>query len=86
MNTTEPAEIPEDESEYDKWFRAQVEAGLKEADDPNTEWFPHEVIQAEMEKERIWLEALIAAGRTSSGDMERDIEELKASGHWPHSA
>jgi hypothetical protein len=85
MNTSDPAAVPDDESEYDKWFRAEVEAGLREADDPNTEWFPHEVIQAEMAQERIWLEALIAAGRTSSGNLERDYEELQASRNQPDS-
>lgn len=29
--------------EYDKWFCEQVEEGLKEADDPNTQWVPNEV-------------------------------------------
>lgn len=27
---------------HDSWFRSQVEAALKEADDPNTEFTPHE--------------------------------------------
>ena len=27
---------------HDRWFRAQVEQGLKEADDPNAEWISHE--------------------------------------------
>lgn len=27
---------------YDKWFREQVEEGIKEADDPNTEWVSNE--------------------------------------------
>jgi len=27
---------------YDKWFRAEVEQGLKEADDPNTQWVSNE--------------------------------------------
>jgi hypothetical protein len=31
---------------YDAWFRAEVEAGLREADDPNTIW----VTQEEMKR------------------------------------
>ena len=27
---------------HDKWFRDQIEEAIKEADDPNTEWVPHE--------------------------------------------
>lgn len=27
---------------YDKWFRAQVEEAVKEADDPNTQWVSNE--------------------------------------------
>ncbi|WP_293234582.1 hypothetical protein [Paludibacterium sp.] len=31
---------------YDEWFRAQVEIGLKEADDPNTQWVSNEDAKA----------------------------------------
>lgn len=47
---------------YDKWFRAQVEAAIKEADDPNTEWVSHEVVKKDMAKQRKALKARIAAG------------------------
>ena len=47
---------------YDKWFRAQVEAAIKEADDPNTEWVPHEVVKKDMAKQGKALKARIAAG------------------------
>ncbi|MDA8349109.1 MAG: hypothetical protein M0038_09975 [Pseudomonadota bacterium] len=40
---------------HDKWFREQVEQALKEADDPNTEWGPHEVVKADMAKQRTAL-------------------------------
>ena len=33
---------------YDAWFRAEVEAGIKEADDPNTQWVSHEDAMARM--------------------------------------
>ncbi|NVE00580.1 hypothetical protein [Massilia sp. BJB1822] len=52
---------PEDEAEYDAWFRAQVEAGLLEADDPNTEWITNEVILQENAILRAELEAMIEA-------------------------
>ncbi len=29
-------------AEYDKWFREQVQQGLVEADEPNTQWVSHE--------------------------------------------
>jgi predicted transcriptional regulator len=35
------------EREHDQWFRAEVEAGLREADDPNTKFIPHEQVEAE---------------------------------------
>lgn len=38
--------------EYDAWFRAEVEAGLREADDPNTVWVTHEEVKANMERQR----------------------------------
>jgi hypothetical protein len=31
-------------AEHDVWFRAEVEQSLKEADDPNAEWVPHEEV------------------------------------------
>jgi predicted transcriptional regulator len=42
--------------EHDAWFRAEVEQGLREADDPATKWIPHEQVMDEMEallKDRI---------------------------------
>ena len=32
-------------AEHDRWFREQVEIGLKEADDPATKWIPHEEVE-----------------------------------------
>ncbi len=41
---------------YDKWFRAEVEQGLKEADDPSTQWVSNELVMAESAKRRnAWL-------------------------------
>ncbi|MBW8724145.1 MAG: hypothetical protein JF625_03160 [Inquilinus limosus] len=36
-----------EKSEHDTWFRAEVEQGLREADDPATKWIPHEQVVAE---------------------------------------
>ncbi len=48
--------------EHDKWFREQVELALKEADDPNTAWVPHEVAKANMQRQRESL--LVRIGKT----------------------
>lgn len=45
---------------YDAWFRAEVEAGIKEADDPNTQWVSHDDAMARMHKR---LDELEAKGR-----------------------
>ena len=37
---------------HDKWFRAQVEQALLEADDPNTQWVSHEEAQTSWAKKR----------------------------------
>ena len=48
--------------EYDAWFIAEVEEGLREADDPNTVWVPHEEVKANMEAQRQRFLARIKAG------------------------
>ncbi len=37
---------------HDQWFREQVKAALKEADDPNTQWIPHDVIKEKLLRAR----------------------------------
>jgi predicted transcriptional regulator len=37
---------------HDQWFRAQVEQGLQEADDPNTLWVSHNEVKADMQMQR----------------------------------
>ncbi len=32
--------------EHDEWFRAEVRQALREADDPNAVWIPHEEVKA----------------------------------------
>ena len=39
------------------------EAALKEADDPNTEWIPHEVVKQDMARQRAELLARIEADK-----------------------
>jgi len=34
-------------AEYDAWVDAELEQGLREADDPATQWIPHEQVVAE---------------------------------------
>ena len=43
-------EIKDAESAYDAWFRAEVEEGLREADDPNTEWVSNEEVNRQMDE------------------------------------
>jgi hypothetical protein len=41
---------------YDAWFRSEVEAGLREADDPNTVWVSNEEVERETGEQRArWL-------------------------------
>lgn len=44
---------------HDRWFREQVEIALKEADDPATEWVPHQVVKQDMARQRAELLARI---------------------------
>ncbi|MGO8390465.1 hypothetical protein ACC760_06870 [Rhizobium ruizarguesonis] len=44
-----------DAAEYDTWLREQVEEAIREADDPNTVWIPHEVVEEEMARQRAEL-------------------------------
>jgi hypothetical protein len=47
---------------HDKWFRAQVEQGLQEADDPATAWIAHDEAKADMQRQREGL--LARLGKT----------------------
>ena len=47
---------------HEKWFRAEVEEGIKEADDPSTEWVPNEAVKAISAKRRAaWAKKAQAA-------------------------
>jgi len=37
---------------HDAWFRSQVEAGIKEADDPSTQWVSHDDVMDRLAKRR----------------------------------
>ncbi len=53
-----------DAAAHDKWFRAEVEQAMKEADDPNAVWVSNDEVKAESAKRRaIWLAR--AAGATA---------------------
>lgn len=47
---------------HDKWFREQVEEAIQEANDPKTEWVPHEVVKQDMARQRAELLARIKGG------------------------
>jgi hypothetical protein len=47
---------------HDQWFRAQVEQGLQEADDPAAVWIPHDTAKADMQRQREGL--LARLGKT----------------------
>ena len=44
---------------HDRWFRRQIEEAVNEADDPSTEWVPHEVVKQDMALQRAELLARI---------------------------
>ncbi|HWB33020.1 MAG TPA: type II toxin-antitoxin system RelB/DinJ family antitoxin [Acidobacteriaceae bacterium] len=48
---------------YDDWFRAEIEEALREADDPNTVWVPHEEVSRRFAKFRAECEGRIARDR-----------------------
>lgn len=54
-----------DAAAYDKWFREQVEDGIKEADDPATVWVSHAAAKKDMAKQRKELQARIAGANRS---------------------
>ncbi|CAG9258655.1 conserved hypothetical protein [Burkholderia cepacia] len=37
---------------HDEWFLEQVRQALIEADDPLTDWVPHEIVKTEMQRQR----------------------------------
>lgn len=47
-------------AEHDRWFREQVQQGVAEADDPNTQWVSHKVVKDDIQKQRKSLQARLA--------------------------
>ena len=47
---------------YDNWFISEVEEGLREADDPNTVWIPHEEASRRMVQFRAECEERASKG------------------------
>lgn len=47
-------------ADHDKWFREQVEEGIRQANDPNTVWVSHEEVVKEMHRQREAIKARIA--------------------------
>lgn len=45
-------------ADYEQWFRAEVEAGVAEADDPNGEWISNEVVMNDLKLLREEFRAL----------------------------
>src|SRR3954471_19080469 len=54
----------EEERAYDAWFKAEVEEGIRELDDPNTVMIPHEEAMASM---LAVIEEVAAKKRTREG-------------------
>jgi hypothetical protein len=50
--TAPQTDVEQRESDYDIWFREQVEIGMREADDPNTVWFTQEEVMHELDELR----------------------------------
>jgi len=79
-----PPPEPAPETEYDKWFREQVEAAIIEADDPNCVWIPHDVVEEQMRRELAELDALIAAGQEHATHLESQRDVIPTEGHPLH--
>lgn len=47
---------------HDAWFRAEVEAGIKEADDPNTKWVSNDDVMDRLAKRRAGYAKKLSAG------------------------
>ncbi|HET6237950.1 MAG TPA: hypothetical protein VFE41_23790 [Acetobacteraceae bacterium] len=50
-------------AEHDAWFRAEVEQGLRELEDPNVELIPNEQVEAEWEVQKAELLVRAKANR-----------------------
>ena len=48
-----------DAADHDKWFREQVEEGIRQADAPNAVWVSHEEVVKDMHRQRDAIKARI---------------------------
>ena len=69
-----------EKAEHDAWFRAEVEQGLRELEDPNVEAVPHEQVKAEWEVRK--AELLRRAAKMRTGETHL----AAVSGAWPRAA
>ena len=61
-DTSERMRKAHEAAAHDAWFRAQVEHGLQEADDPNTQWVSNEAVKAtSAERRAAWRKKAQAA-------------------------
>lgn len=61
-DTSERMKRAHEAAAHDAWFRAQVEQGIKEADDPNTQWVSNDAVKATSAKRRAaWAKKAQAA-------------------------
>ncbi|MBU9371915.1 MULTISPECIES: hypothetical protein [Burkholderia] len=56
------------DDDYDVWFQEQVRRGLREADDPKTEWVSHDQVKADIASQRAALQRRIEG---TGGDYTR---------------
>jgi hypothetical protein len=49
-----------DAADHDKWFREQVEEGVRQADSPDAVWISHEEVVRDMHRQREAIKARIA--------------------------
>ena len=62
----EQSTTPQGSDAYDRWFPAEVEHALREADRPDAVWVPHDEVVAEMDREIAEIEAELARGAAAS--------------------
>lgn len=64
-------------AEHDKWFREQVEIGLAEADDPNTQWVSNEEVEADWAIQRAELLARIEREKNAGAKDSRTAHKAR---------
>jgi hypothetical protein len=47
------------EETYDEWFIRRVDRALAQANDPNTQWVPHDVVMRDWEEQREEILAMV---------------------------